>query len=350
MFSRLKRFFGRENSTVESYLKKLSVNRHDLIRTVSDVDIDSPVSAYITLAILLKEKGEYYKSLKILESLDSNNLTPQEKRLLYLNLALVYRSAGFLDRAEEALRKGIEEFPSESFFYYELAQIKRISGKLEEAVELLERAVELKEEFLDDLIYTKLYLADSYINEGRTDKAFRILRKLHLKFPIPLFYYVLSKLYYSVGEIEKGFKNAILGMRLSPEHSAPFLQVIEENEGITLEKLKEITSTAGLTLPAGKRLVEELIKEGMKDEAIELLEELLSKYFSYAYFQETYLKLLWETGKRKKVAQTIEKFLEDLKKKQKAYKCRNCGYRTDTFNWMCPRCKSWETLEINCEP
>jgi tetratricopeptide (TPR) repeat protein len=233
---------GKNSVSVSAYLKKLSINRHDLIKHVPDaeIDIDSPVNAYITLAILLKEKGEYYKSLKILERLKRENLPENERRLLYLNLALTYRAAGFLDRAEDALREGISLFPSESFFYYELAQICKVSGRLEEAVELLEKAVELRREFEDELIYTKLYLADSYIDRGRTDKAFRLIRKLDIRFPVPLFYYITAKLHYAVGEAERGYRRALQGMKLSPGHVLPFLKVIEEYEGLTTEKLEEI--------------------------------------------------------------------------------------------------------------
>jgi len=60
-------FRKREAVSISGYLKKLSINRQDLIKHIPEIDIDSPVNAYITLAILLKEKGEYYKSLKILD-------------------------------------------------------------------------------------------------------------------------------------------------------------------------------------------------------------------------------------------------------------------------------------------
>jgi len=332
---------------LENYFKKLSAGRHDLIKSVGEVDIDSPINAYLTLAILLKEKGEYYKSLKILERLKRENLTPEEERLVILNLALVYRSAGFIDRAEEALKEGIERFPEESFFYYELARIKRMAGKLEEAVELLEKAYTLKEDFYDELIHTKLYLADRYIEEGRTDKAFRIVKKLNLRIPLPLFYFVLSKLYYWVGEKEKGYKAALKGIKLSPARVYPFLEVMETFKDLTYEKLQQIGEEAGLSLPVVSKSVELLLKEGKKEKALELLDSYCSSggYFSAELF-ETYLRIMWESGRRKQVVGRVVGYLERLKSKEKFFKCENCGYRTNTFDWLCPRCKSWETLEI----
>jgi len=344
-------FQKKKGINLESYLKKLAVNRQDLITSVGDIDVDSPINAYLTLAILLKEKGEYYKSLKILERLKGETLTPQEERLVILNLALVYRSAGFIDRAEEALREGINRFPQESFFYYELARLKRASGKLKEAVELLEKATQLKEEFYEELIHTKLYLADRYIEEGRTDRAFRIIRKLNLRVPVPLFYYVLSKLYYSVGEPEKGFKAALKGIKLSPRHVYPFLEVIESFGELTYERLKEIEKECSLSLPVVLKSVELLLERDRQDEALELLERYFSSggRFSAGLF-ETYLRIMWERGKRKQVVNRIIHYLNTLKEREKLFKCENCGYRTDTFDWICPRCKSWESLEISGEP
>ncbi|GEM_PF-827344 len=351
MIDRIKRLFSKEKRPeLGSYLKKLSINRQDLIPGVGEIDLDSPINAYLTLAILLKEKGEYYKSLKLLEKLKKEKLSQDEERLLILNLSLVYRSAGFVDRAEEALKEGIKKFPDESFFYYELARLKRSTGRLEEAVELLEKASQLKEEFSDELLYTKLYLADTYINEGRTDKAFRVLRKLNVKLPFPLFYYVLSKLYYSVDEREKALKSALKGMKLSPGHSYPFLEVMEENGDLNLENLERIIKELPLTLPLVIKYLK-LLKEG-KEESKAL--NFLNSYFKAKgkftpELMEEYLKLLWKFGKRKQVVDVVLNYLEELKREEKLFKCRNCGFKTDNYDWVCPRCKCWESLEIEVE-
>jgi len=350
MIDRIRSFFSKEKRfSVESYLKKLSINRQDLIKEISDVDLDSPVNAYLTLAILLREKGEYYKSLKILERLKSENLSEDEKKLVVLNLALVYRAAGFIDRAEEALREGIELYPSESFFYYELAQLKKASGKLHEAVELLEKAVKLKEDFRDDLVHTKLYLANSYIDSGRTDKAFRVMRKLELQFPVPLYYYVLSKLFYSVGEKEKGYSSALKGIKLSPRKASPFIDVVEKFDTLNEEKLVQLVEESELSPPAVGRTVDFWMEKGETEKAIALLKRFWeSSKFDPELF-EIYIRILWESGRRKKVAEEIMSLLLQLKERRKMYKCESCGFRTNTFDWICPKCRAWETLEIECE-
>ncbi len=350
MIERLKSLFSKEKKfSVESYLKKLSIDRQDLIKEISTIDVDSPVNAYLTLAILLREKGEYYKSLKILEKLRKEKLSEDEKKLVVLNLALVYRAAGFIDRAEEALKEGIELYPGESFFYYELAQLKKASGKLEEAVEFLEKAVKLKEEFRDDLIHTKLYLANRYIDSGRTDRAFRIVRKVELQFPVPLYYYVLSKLFYAVGELEKGYKSALKGIKLSPGKAAPFIEVVEKFDTLNEDKLIQLVEESELSPAAVGKAVGFWMEKRESAKALSLLKDFWgSGRFDPELF-EIYIKILWETGKRKRVAEEILSLLSRLREKRKLYKCESCGFRTNTFDWICPKCRSWETLEIECE-
>ena len=350
MIEKLKSLFSKEKKfSVESYLKKLSIDRQDLIREISTIDVDSPVNAYLTLAILLREKGEYYKSLKILEKLRKEKLSEDEKKLVVLNLALVYRAAGFIDRAEEALKEGIELYPGESFFYYELAQLKKASGKLEEAVELLEKAVKLKEDFRDDLIHTKLYLANRYIDSGRTDRAFRVVRKVELHFPVPLYYYVLSKLFYAVGELEKGYRSALKGIKLSPKKAAPFIEVIEKFDTLNEDKLIQLVEESELSPAAVERAVSFWMEKGESAKALSLLKDFWSSGRFDPELFETYIKILWETGKRKRVAEEILSLLSRLREKRKLYKCESCGFRTNTFDWICPKCRSWETLEIECE-
>jgi lipopolysaccharide biosynthesis regulator YciM len=305
---------------------------------------DIPVGALVALATFLREKGEYQRSLKILETLKKKPLSREEKKLLYLNLALVYKKAGFLDRAEDSLLKGIREFPAEGIFYYELGLLYRDAGKLEEAVEFFEKASQLKREYKEELIYTKLYLADTYAEMGRTDKALRILRKLDITVPIPLFYFVLSKLYYFIGENNKGFEKALQGMKLSKEHVSVFLELIERFEPLTLEKLEFLKKELGLVLPVGKLLYKKYIETGNGESALKVLEELVEKYPYEPEVMEDYLRVLWDSGRRKLVAEKIGEFLERLKKAKKKYRCCLCGFETNTFDWMCPKCRKWESL------
>ncbi len=341
-------FFQRRFLSTKTPTSRQNLPR-ELLSQLSELDSESPTSAYLTLAMLFKEKGEYNKSLQILENLKKRKLSEEEKKLVFLNLALVYKAAGFLDRAEETIKEGITNFPSESLFYYQLAQIYKVSGKLEDTVSCLEKAVELNKNFEEELVHTKLYLANSYIEQGRTDRAFRVIRKTKLSIPLPLFYYVVARLFYFVGENEKGFKKAIQGMKLSPKHIPAFINMIREFESLDESKLKKIIEETGLSPYTGKLLAEELLKQEKKEEALKVLSETNKKFPYDPEIKELFLKLLWENGRRKQVVEEIASFLQILKERKKLFKCENCGYETNTFDWICPRCKEWETLEMNCE-
>ncbi len=351
MLKKIKKLFKKNDISFESYLKKLSINRQDLIGDVSFFGqvADSPVSAFITLAMLLREKGEYYKSLKILEKLMEEDLSDNEKKLVILNLAMVYKAAGFVDRAERILESGIKAYPTESFFYYELSQIMKSEGKFERAVELLEKAVEFKDSFRNDLTYTRLYLAKEYVESGRTDKALRLLRKIDPSVPLQFYYYVLSELFYSVGDQKKGYENALKGIRVNPKRSEPFVQTIEKHQKLGTEQLEELANESKFSIPVVKRLVKSLISEGKVSCALNILEELWKKRIFDPELFEIYIETLWDLGKRKKVAEEIVSLLGLLKEKRKLYRCEVCGFKTNHFDWVCPKCRSWESLEIDSE-
>jgi len=346
----LKLFGNQRKVSLDTYLKKLSIDRADLISSLpSEFDFNNPINAFITFAILLREKGEYYKSLKVLENLMKQKLSEEEKKLVILNLAFVYRAAGFIDRAERVLMEGISEFPTEAFFYYELAQVFKTEGKLEEAIEYLEKAVELKGTFREELIYTKLLLADRYIDSGRTDRALRILRKLEISLPIQFYYYVLSKLFYVLGESEKGHQTAIRGILMSPDRAAPFISIMENYGSLDLTTLKELLSRTNFSVPVVRKTVEKLLEFDKKEEAISVLEVLWRKGFFDPELFETYVQILWSSGRRKRVAEEIVSLMSRLKKGARLYECESCGFRTDNFDWVCPKCRGWETLRVKSE-
>ncbi|NIA12419.1 MAG: tetratricopeptide repeat protein [Nitrospiraceae bacterium] len=313
------------------------------------IDVENPVSTYIALAVLLREKGEFYKSLRILEELRKQRLSRQRMKVVLLNLALSYRSAGFLDRAEEVLREAIKRFPLEAVFFYQLAVIERAVGNLEESVNLLEKASNLDKTFRDELFYTKLLLANHYIDEGMVDKAFLIIRSVNPRFPSPFFYFVVSKLYYSIGDREKGFEKAISGMKVSPGQQYAFLNLIKNFDNLDLEKLSLIVDKVGMSFITGKMMVEHLIAEGRDNEAMHILEELSDKYPLDPDIKETLLRILWKQKKRKRVVEEIEGYLSLLKQRHKLFRCSSCGFETNKFSWLCDKCRQWETMELNIE-
>ncbi|WP_456397615.1 hypothetical protein [Desulfurobacterium sp.] len=334
---------------LENFLKNLSINRIDTLKELPDLDIDKPFNAYVTLAILLREKGEFHKAIKLLENLLSEELSVDDEKLVILNLAVTYKLAGFVDRAEHIIRKGIEKFPAEGYFYYELAKLKQMYDDWEGAVKNFEIANGLNGIFQTELFYTKLFYINKLLDSGRIDRAFKVMKTLKDILLVPFFYYTLARIYFEIGDSDRAYRNVVTGMRLSEKQSDMFLKLLEKYQNLNVEELERLIDKVGLLYPVALRYVELLLERGDDGKALEVINKIAEKYPLKAEVKEHQLRLMWKLGKRKQVVDVIVSSLERLKKERKKYVCENCGYKTDTFDWCCPKCKSWETLRLDID-
>lgn len=332
---------------IDAFLKNLSINRVDSFREFPDIDIEKPFNAYVTLAILLREKGEFHKGIKLLENLLGQNLSSDDEKLVILNLAITYKAAGFMDRAEALLKDGMKKYPAESFFYYELAKVNQMYDNWEEAVKNLEISQGLNGGFKEDLFYTKLFFINRLIDNSSLDKAFVVMKTLNDIFLVPFFYYTLARIYFSVGDDDRAIKNVEIGMRLSEKQSDIFLNLYEEYKGASFEWIEIMIKRVGLLYSLGLRYARLLEEKGENEKALSVISQLADRFPLKAEVKEIHLKLLWKLGRRKEAVDVILSSLERLKKERKLYVCESCGYKTDTFEWCCPKCKTWESLSID---
>ncbi|SNR64722.1 hypothetical protein [Desulfurobacterium atlanticum] len=348
----LGRFFGKGrnvNRKIEDFLKNLSINRINSLKELPEIDIEKPFNAYITLAILLREKGEFHKCIKLLENLLKESLEDDDEKLVMLNLAITYRVAGFVDRAEAVLKEGIEKFPAEGYFYYELARVNQLYDNWEEAVKNLEIAQGLNGEFQEELFYTKLFFINRLIDNEEIDKAFVVVKTLNDIFLVPFFYYTLARIYFAIGDDERAMKNLEIGIRLSEKHADSFLKLLKKYRNFNIEELEVLIKRVGLVYSLSVEYAKLLEVEGREEEALEIINKVAEKFPLKAEVKELQLRLMWNLGKRKQAVDVILSSLERLKKERKRYVCEACGYKTNSFEWCCPKCKTWESLKLDIE-
>ena len=339
----------RVNRKIEDFLKNLSINRVDSLKELPEIDIEKPFNAYITLAILLREKGEFHKCIKLLENLLKESLDEDDEKLVMLNLAITYRVAGFMDRAEAILKESIEKFPAEGYFYYELAKVNQLYGNWEDAVKNLEIAQGLNGGFQEELFYTKLFFINWLIDDKQIDKAFIVVKTLNDIFLVPFFYYTLARIYFAIGDDERAMKNVEIGIRLSEKHADSFLKLLKTYRDFNLEEIEALVKRVGLVYSLSVEYARLLEAEGREEEALKLINKVAEKFPLKAEVKELQLRLMWNLGKRKQVVDVILSSLERLKKERKRYVCESCGYKTDSFEWCCPKCKTWESLKLDIE-
>ncbi len=340
MIDFLKRFFLKKPS-------RRGFSRETIeIKALPEFDPDTSFNAFVTLSILLRERGEFGKAIELLERLSREDLSLKERKTLLLNLIITYRRAGFIDRAERQALEALKAFPDEPLIYRELAELKQLYGDWEASVNFLEKACELSSDFEEELTNSKLFLANIYVDRGQLDRALKLLKSIKVNFPLPFFYYTLSRIYFVIGESEKGISNAVTGMKVSANQIPVFLDLISGFVDVSSDLLRELISRVGENYPLIMSMVERLVGEERLEEALRWINRAVSLYPEDPFLREYQLKVMWKLGMRKQVAEEIEAFLECLKMAAKQFRCANCGYETASFSWLCPRCRSWETMEL----
>ena len=116
-----------------------------------------------------------------------------------------------------------------------------------------------------------------------------------------------------------------------------------------MKSLERLVEKVGLIYPLALRYVELLTAKGDDEKALEVINKVAEKYPLKAEVKEHQLRLMWKLGKRKQAVDVIVSSLERLKRERKKYVCESCGYKTDAFDWCCPKCKSWETLKLDID-
>ncbi len=335
----------KKKSVFEKFSEFFSLKKQNLVSGAPPSE-DRPFNAYLALAIFLRERGEILKATRLLEKLRREKLLDEEKKLLLLNLALSYRAAGFLDRAESAVKEALRLFPKEPYLYFELAKLKELSREWDEVVRNLRQAVKLGGNFKRELFYAQLSWINELLDRKRISTALRLLKELEPQ-SSPFFYYTVAKTYYYLGEREKAFERAVAGISVSEGTAHALVSLIEQMEGLDEEKLKELLRRVGLRFSIGKKLLKIYMSEGREREALELAEKLTRLHPLEPELKEMHLRLLWKLGRKRKVVDEIADYLQKLKADRKAFKCEFCGFETNNFSWMCPKCRSWETLVRN---
>jgi len=344
-----KTFIRRRSLTLEQFLRNVSIGKLHEIKDLPKFDIEKPFYAFITLSILLRERGEYSKALKLLENLDRRQLSENDRKLLLLNLIVTYKKAGFLDRAEKQANLAIQEFPTEGLFYKEISDIKQLCNNWEESLKFLEKANEFSEEFSEELNYLKLFIANRYIDSGNLDRALKILREIKSPLPNAFFYYTLSRIYFSIGEKEKAVSSAITGMKLLRGRSEAFVNLLLDYMQVEERLLENVLSSIGLDYHLLTALVDIYISKNDLENALRWVEKAVSIYPRDATLREMQFRIKRDLGMNEQVMEDMLEYLELAKEGVAKYRCCNCGYEVASFVWQCPKCRFWETMELSIE-
>lgn len=329
-----------QDKAIEVFLKLAEVNR-------------DTVETHLALGNLFRRRGEVDRAIRVHQHLIARpNLNEAEKTVALLELGEDYMRAGLLDRAENlftdlvamdalapsALRhligiyqherdwnkaiehaRQLEKIGGESQgaviaqFYCELAELARAQGEWDEALSMLDQAVEAESECV------RASMIRGHIEAARGDLDLALAA------------------YERVAEQDIDYVPEILAPLLDCYARAHQMQRAETFLVDITERYRGVSSVLALAR----------LYAGTKGEAA--AQELLNRMLRQRPSVRALIALI-DVNLHTATAETRASFLllreltAQLLEGQAMYRCNRCGFGAKAHHWQCPSCKNWGSV------
>nr|WP_246864518.1 lipopolysaccharide assembly protein LapB [Spongiibacter thalassae] len=346
-----------------SYYRGLRFLLSEQPGTAVDQFIDAiPVSedslpTHLSLANLMRSKGELEAATRIHQNLLSRPTLPQDKlHQVHLELAKDYISAGLLDRAERLLRDLAEE--SESWAKEALEQLQHIYQAERDwlrAVAVARRRLpkpgwllkakfdEAQQAVATALSHYHCELAEQALSNGRESEARKELQHARQ----------MDK-----DNVRACLMMARLSLREQPQYSLNLLHRLAESQSayaaevlpifreaflrmsdadayqVALQQLANVTGSAALHIEVAR-----LLRESSGDAEAR-------RYLLEAARQRPNLGILTAllASEGSESSEVLAPALKLILKETPQYRCRRCGFSGRKLHWLCPSCEQWGTI------
>ncbi|RKZ19202.1 hypothetical protein DRQ17_01605 [bacterium] len=294
------------------------------------------IDAYLRVGDILREMGKANSAIMIHRNLSVKPLIPRDKKIRVLkSLAEDYIAMKKYGEATKVLIKSMHEGD-------ESQETARKLLWLFEMQEEWEKAYETARNIFTDR--KKLYSYGVYVGmkllKKDPDRAYHYIRQ-GFKAKIPLAklanaFYLLEK-----EDINSGIKELINVLKEYPSYSESGLGVLEKlmfdrGRFSEIESVyRDIIEKDPMNITAINHYVDFLLKKGDKNKALDLITNLNlpdnhpdTLHLKLTVYAETDIERIKE----------LTPMLIRACKSTRKYKCRECGYETEVFDWKCPNC------------
>jgi lipopolysaccharide assembly protein B len=310
---------------------------------------------HLTIGNLFRKKGEIQKAINVHQNLLSRpEISPKEMRLVQLELASDFMSAGLLDRAERLLINiagtnsefrpmiltllvDLYEFEQSwdkaiqigaqlnaiqnnekiskrvAHYHCEIAQSMMAKEQLQTAYQHYTSALDMDEK----CVRASIGAADILMQQGRYRDAIKELKQVSVqdKEFVPVILPKLKECYDKVWASGGYLKFLIEQNKLSP--SASLMMAIAQDYAHEDPNYAETFLIDQLRLHPTIKGFKELIK----------------------------MQLEASQGKNSVHLHVIFELIEHLEHAKHKFLCRQCGFSGHQLHWQCPSCKNWGTVK-----
>ncbi|RDL43434.1 lipopolysaccharide assembly protein LapB [Marinomonas piezotolerans] len=333
---------GQQSEAIDAFVDSLEVNSETF-------DI------HLTLGNLFRKKGEIQKAINIHQSLLARpDLSSRDTRLVQLELASDFMSAGLLDRAERLLlniasRK--TEFQREILaLLVDLYEFEQSWDKAIKISEQLQAEYPAKKQ-AQRLAHFHCEMAESAVKNEQWNVAFK---EYKAAIDADLDCVRASIGLADVYMYQRRFRDAIKELKAVADQDHEFVPVIVPmlkqcylkvwgGAGyikFLQEQLKKYPSASLI------RALTEHYAENDKEFAEQFIISQLRAHPTIKGFQELIdIQRADSSGPDQENLSVLYELIEQLTNSKPKYRCRQCGFAGHQLHWQCPSCKSWGSVK-----
>lgn len=325
----------------------------DVFIKMLEVDSDT-VETHLALGHLFRQRGEVNRAIRIHQNLIARPQLPKEQRIQALfELGKDYMNAGVLDRAERLFLElvAMNEFTESSLNY--LLDIYQQQKDWEQAIQIAKKIAHSSNKDMHETIaHHYCELTQTMKAEGQFNKAQNYLKQaLTINKNC-----ARASLIQANMEMERGqYQSAIRYLKRVERQDPEYITEIIEPLSACYEALgdeKELFSYLQSCLQNHPRisvalaLSEHLRKWQGEKVAIDFIAEQIRHYPSLRGFGRLITLYLHKAaGDVKEKLIILLDLVNRLLIDKPVYRCNHCGFSGKTIYWLCPGCKSWNTIK-----
>ena len=321
------------------------------------MDVDSStIETHLALGGLYRRRGEFDRAILIHQNLLSRPTLENElKQQALYELAKDFFSAGLYDRSEKIFRNLSENkiFRQSSLEY--LLRVYEVIKDWEKAIELAK--ILDTESFGDkpvEVLLAQYYceMSEKYLTDEEMDKALAVSKKA-LK---------INKSCIRAN-IQLGDYYSKNNLNLSTQY---YLSILDQNPLFASYVIKKIIDNSKSF--DNDSFLNETFKKILMNKNLAFLPDIYTYLYhhkssedAYSYidsfksndnknnFQVAYTLLCTAIDRldEKDLLKKIKISYDGIVSNQMDFICMKCGYKSNTLNWFCPSCNTWETIVPN---
>ncbi len=338
-------------------LNHLLNERHDLAidsfveRMAADSDT---VDTHLALGSLVRRRGEVDKATSIHQQLLARTtLSDQQRRQCEFELARDYHAAGLLDRAEDLLVKLSEEAIAERATACRwLLDIYQQETDWARAAQTGRRLVSEDPDVAVEVAHYECELAETQLASAQPEEARATLARAAKMDP------QCARVHLLKARIELDGGNATVALQelrrvceLEPALLCETLDLFSESCELLGDNTAYLQALRnGLETSPGAAVVDRYAEHLQTTEGADTAIDFRLRALEAQPDLDSFITLLAQLNQENRHLDSaaiapLLKFARGLRAQRSAYRCRQCGYGSDSLMWHCPSCRAWGQMK-----